>query len=116
MNPNHPSQRPLLLCICALLAVGLAALPQSGLAQDTSAPAFLQMFEAKWDVVEDRMADIFVAGYGRMWLPPPARADSGGLSVGYDVFDRFDLGGRPGHQKRGSKNSDNHDHRTPFSM
>ena len=27
-----------------------------------------------------------------MWLPPPAKADSGGLSVGYDVFDRFDLG------------------------
>ena len=27
-----------------------------------------------------------------MWLPPPQRADSGGQSVGYDVFDRFDLG------------------------
>ena len=26
-----------------------------------------------------------------MWTPPPARADSG-YSVGYDVFDRFDLG------------------------
>ena len=50
------------------------------------------MFEAKWETIEDRMADIFVAGYGRMWLPPPARADSGSQSVGYDVFDRFDLG------------------------
>ncbi len=60
--------------------------------QDVSAPAFLQVFEAKWDVVEDRMADIFVAGYGRLWLPPPSRADSGGQSVGYDVYDRFDLG------------------------
>lgn len=38
------------------------------------------------------MPDIFAAGYGRLWLPPPSRADSGGLSVGYDVFDRFDLG------------------------
>lgn len=55
-------------------------------------PAFLQVFEAKWDVIDDRMADIFVAGYGRLWLPPPARADSGGQSVGYDVYDRFDLG------------------------
>ena len=27
-----------------------------------------------------------------MWLPPPQRADTGPFSVGYDVFDRFDLG------------------------
>ena len=38
------------------------------------------------------MADIFQVGYGQMWLPPPQRADGGSLSVGYDVFDRFDLG------------------------
>ena len=60
-------------------------------AEDASAPAILQMFEASWDTIEDRMADIFEVGYGRMWLPPPQRADSG-FSVGYDVFDRFDLG------------------------
>ncbi|MCC6493453.1 MAG: hypothetical protein IT424_10565 [Pirellulales bacterium] len=41
------------------------------------------------------MADIHDIGYGRLWLPPPARADSGNQSVGYDVFDRFDLG-QPG--------------------
>lgn len=51
----------------------------------------LQMFEARWDTMEDRMADIFDVGYGQLWLPPPQRAD-GGQSVGYDVFDRFDLG------------------------
>jgi glycosidase len=50
------------------------------------------MFEARWDTIEDRMADIFQVGYGKMWLPPPQRADGGGFSVGYDVFDRFDLG------------------------
>ena len=33
-----------------------------------------------------------MAGYGAIWLPPPGRADSGNFSVGYDVFDRFDLG------------------------
>jgi alpha-amylase len=64
----------------------------SARAEDSSTPAFLQMFEARWGTIEDRMPDIFATGYGRMWLPPPARADSGGLSVGYDVFDRFDLG------------------------
>ncbi|WP_231956496.1 alpha-amylase family glycosyl hydrolase [Posidoniimonas polymericola] len=66
------------------------ALP--ALAEDASQPAILQVFEARWDTIDDRMADVFVAGYGRLWLPPPARADSGNLSVGYDVFDRFDLG------------------------
>ena len=38
------------------------------------------------------MADIFQVGYGKMWLPPPQRADGGSFSVGYDLFDRFDLG------------------------
>ena len=37
----------------------------------------------------------FLAGYGFVWLPPPYRADQGDFSVGYDVYDRFDLG-RPG--------------------
>jgi alpha-amylase len=38
------------------------------------------------------MADVFLAGYGFVWTPPPFRADSGNGSVGYDVYDRFDLG------------------------
>lgn len=89
----EPQWRHRVVCVWAILAavVLLRAAPDAH-AEDSSTPAMLQMFEAKWDVIEDRMADIFVAGYGRMWLPPPARADSGGLSVGYDVFDRFDLG------------------------
>jgi alpha-amylase len=66
--------------------------PWSARAEDTSAPAILQMYEARWDTIEDRMADIHHVGYGQMWLPPPQRADTGGFSVGYDLFDRFDLG------------------------
>ena len=73
------------------MVVALRAAP--ALAQARSEPAILQMYEARWDTIEDRMADIFQIGYGQMWLPPPQRADSGGQSVGYDVFDRFDLGG-----------------------
>lgn len=38
------------------------------------------------------MPDVFVAGYSGVWVPPPGKADSGGYSVGYDVFDRFFLG------------------------
>ena len=61
-------------------------------AESSSAPAILQMFEARWTTIEDRMADIFDVGYGQMWIPPTSRADSSNFSAGYDVFDRFDLG------------------------
>ena len=59
---------------------------------DVSAPAILQIFESTYQNTEDRAADIFNAGYGGVWIPPTGRADSGNQSVGYDVFDRFDLG------------------------
>ena len=65
------------------------------IAMDASAPAILQVFEAQYETIENRAADIFAAGYGALWIPPTGRADSGGFSVGYDVYDRFDLG-RPG--------------------
>jgi glycosidase len=70
-------------------AAALLALPVH--AADASQPALLQLFEARWSTVEDRMADVFQTGYGGLWLPPAARAGSV-FSVGYDVFDRFDLG------------------------
>jgi glycosidase len=76
----------------ALASTLLAINPIAALAQDTSNPATLQLFEARWQTVEQRMVDIFYAGYGGMWVPPPGRADSGDQSVGYDVYDRFDLG------------------------
>jgi alpha-amylase len=78
--------------VCAAWAMIGFSLASPARGEDASAPAFLQMFEAKWTTIEDRMADVFATGYGRMWLPPPSRADSGNQSVGYDVFDRFDLG------------------------
>ncbi|MBC8108914.1 MAG: hypothetical protein H7Z14_20180 [Anaerolineae bacterium] len=55
------------------------------------------MFEATWRTMENRAPDILNAGYGGLWTPPPSRADTGDQSVGYDVYDRFDLGsaGRP---------------------
>jgi hypothetical protein len=57
-----------------------------------SPPAFLQWFDSSFDTIEHRTPDIFQAGYGAVWLPPPGRADSGEQSVGYDAYDRFDLG------------------------
>ncbi|MEO6435027.1 MAG: hypothetical protein ABIP55_04605, partial [Tepidisphaeraceae bacterium] len=68
----------------ALLAsAAIAALPTSfALAQDVSAPAILQIFESTHRNVERRAPDIFMAGYGALWTPPPGRADQGNLSVG----------------------------------
>jgi len=56
------------------------------------ARVILQYFEGRWETIERRMPDIFMAGYGALWLPPASRADSGNQSVGFDVYDRFDLG------------------------
>lgn len=53
----------------------------------------LQWFESSYQTIEERTADLLLAGYGFVWIPPPFRADQGNLSVGYDVYDRFDLGG-----------------------
>jgi len=56
-------------------------------------PALLQWFETRWDSIEARMPDFFLAGYRGVWLPSPSKASTG--SPGYDPFDRFDLG-QPG--------------------
>lgn len=80
----------------AVLAAAAAAVSLGGFsarAEDTSAPAILSWFDASYRTQELRAGDVFRAGYGAVWLPPPGRADSGNQSVGYDVYDRFDLGG-----------------------
>ncbi len=72
-----------------------AALPCPAAAQNVSAPVILQWFESSWDTIERRTADFHAAGYGGLWTPPPGRAlytEAGG-GIGYDIYDRFDLGG-----------------------
>jgi hypothetical protein len=59
---------------------------------DVSAPAILQIDDSSDSNLERRAADLFNAGYGAVLMPPPGRADSGNQSVGYDVYNRFDLG------------------------
>jgi glycosidase len=75
-----------------LLAALLAAASLQAWAVDVSPPPILQWFESSYRTVDARVADLFMAGYGFVWLPPPSRADTGDQSVGYDVYDRFDLG------------------------
>lgn len=53
--------------------------------------AMLQYFNASWNEIADKVPELAEAGYSSLWLPPPAKAN-GGYSVGYDLFDPFDLG------------------------
>lgn len=70
----------------------LAGAALCGAASGQGVPVTLQWFETSWRTMEDRTADAFVAGYGRVWTPPPTKAEGGASSVGYNLFDRFDLG------------------------
>jgi len=75
--------------LAATLAVGLTSAAPHAAADP--AP-ILQWFDSTYATQEKRTADLFMAGYGAVWMPPTGRADSGNFSVGYDVYDRFDLG------------------------
>ena len=63
-------------------------------AVQTHAEVILQYFNNTWNEMAEKMPEIAEVGYGAMWLPPPQKA-SGDLSVGYDLWDPFDLGGNP---------------------
>lgn len=74
----------------ALIATSTA----SAVPYDNSAAPILQWFEASWNTMNNRAPDLFVAGYGGVWTPPPGRGiyTVAGGGIGYDVYDRFDLG------------------------
>ncbi len=76
----------------ALLAVASTATPSFGQSLTTPDRPILQYFEATWSTIRYRMPDVFMAGYGATWLPPVWKGQSGTASIGYDLFDRFDLG------------------------
>lgn len=60
--------------------------------------SMLQYFNTSWAELTRKMPELAEAGYQSLWLPPPTKG-SGGLSVGYDLWDRFDLGSK---DQRGS--------------
>ena len=67
---------------------------------NTYCDVILQYFESRYKTMEHRMPDIFMAGYDALWIPPTGKADSGALSAGYDVFDRFDLNSLYGNEEQ----------------
>ncbi len=71
----------------------LAAAVAVGFTGRAGAEGMLQLFNTSWAEVAAKMPELAEAGYDSLWLPPPAKG-SGGLSVGYDHWDPFDLGSR----------------------
>jgi len=53
----------------------------------------LELFNVPWAQLTTKMPEIAEAGYDSLWLPNPAKGNSGAFSYGYDQFDPFDLGG-----------------------
>ena len=70
---------------CLLLAGGLLS--------SARAEGLLQLFNVSYAEIARKMPELAEAGYGSLWLPPPTKG-SGGLSVGYDMWDPFDLGSK----------------------
>src|SRR6185369_14503014 len=79
-------------CLSLAVALSVSQMGHRAQAEDVSSPAILQWFDTSWKTMDKRAGDVFQAGYGMIWVPPPGRADSGNSSVGYDLYDRFDLG------------------------
>ncbi|HMP71641.1 MAG TPA: alpha-amylase family glycosyl hydrolase [Kiritimatiellia bacterium] len=74
--------------VVGLIAAGMVH------ASPVRAEVMLQFFNLTWQELIDKMPEIAETGYTSLWLPPPQKA-SGDLSVGYDLWDPFDLGGNP---------------------
>ncbi len=47
-----------------------------------------------WDHLASQARALREVGYTAVWLPPPLKGSSGTFSVGYDVFDDYDLGAK----------------------
>jgi Glycosidases len=80
-------------CFRRLFSIGAALLCLHVATPRAAAEAMLQYFNTEWREITRKMPELAEAGYSSLWLPPPTKA-SGGLSVGYDLWDPFDLGGK----------------------
>lgn len=52
------------------------------------------MTESWWDHLARQAAALRQAGFTAIWLPPVTKGASGKASVGYDVFDDYDIGSK----------------------
>ena len=85
MNSIPSSIRKIQLLIFACISFLLAPTRTKG-------DQMLELFNCSWNLISQKMPEIAEAGYDSLWLPNPAKGTSGGFSVGYDLYDPFDLG------------------------
>ena len=71
--------------------VAIGAVLLSFGAVEVRAEAILQVFNQSHNEIAARLPEIAEAGYTALWVPPPTKAN-GGMSVGYDLNDPFDIG------------------------
>ena len=69
------------------------ALLFSSFSSNVRADALLQLFNVSYVDLIQKMPELAEAGYTSLWLPPPTKG-SGGGSVGYDLWDPYDLGSK----------------------
>ena len=74
-----------------ILGIGLLLATAAGVSP-ARAEVMLQFFNMSWQEIYSKIPEIAENGFTSLWLPPPQKA-SGDLSVGYDLWDPFDLGG-----------------------
>ena len=71
-------------------------------ATNARAEVIVQYFETRWDEMYQRLPEIAEIGYESIWTPPPGKSPIAGPyphayggNVGYNSYDRFDLGDHP---------------------
>ena len=91
------SMRGLFTNSLALVGLFLSIFPRLGQSE-----VIIQYFETRWDEIYQRLPEIAETGYESIWTPPPGKSPIGGPyahayggNVGYNSYDRFDLGDTP---------------------
>ncbi|MHC4741572.1 MAG: hypothetical protein ACYS8Z_06665 [Planctomycetota bacterium] len=86
-----------LFCWAILLAAG-ARLHAAGDPLNSNSVIFQAFY---WDVpaggiwydtIRDEASALKAAGFTHFWFPPPTKGAGGGYSMGYDLYDNYDLG------------------------
>jgi len=79
--------------VCALFSAGSTA----------KAEVMMQWFETEWEEIYRRLPEMGEFWYDSIWIPSPSKGPTGKGTkwgnVGYNLYDRFDVGGIP---QRGS--------------
>lgn len=79
--------------------VGALVVAGAWLAMPARAEVMLQWFETDWDEMYQKMPKVAEIGYDSLWIPPPTKGPTGRsvkwANVGYNLYDRFDIGDVP---------------------